>query len=218
MNIIVVGAGNIGYYLTYSLISTTNHEVTLIEKDHSRSMLTANKLNVPIIHGDGSSIAILEKADAAHADILVALTGKDEDNFICCQLAKQRFHTKTTIAKVNNPKNVETIKALAADIVISSVSMLSQIIEQQVNAIDYHFITRMTMGDTSIFEFVVPQNDKICNKKLSDISWPKDTLVIAISRNQKSIVPNGDSVLEAGDNVVISTKDYNKKHLKKLFN
>lgn len=217
MNIIIIGAGNIGYYLAYSLMSTTNHEVRLIEKDRSRAMITANKLNLPIIHGDGSNISILEKADAGHTDILVALTGKDEDNFICCQLAKQRFHIKTTIAKVNNPKNVETIKALAADIAISSVNMLSQIIEQQVNAIDYHFVTKMTMGDTSIFEFIVPQNDKICNKKISDIDWPENTLVIAISRNQKSIVPNGNSILESGDNVVISTKDYNKKYLKKLF-
>ncbi len=217
MNIIIIGAGNIGYYLAYSLISAANHDIKIVEKVHARSIIAANKLNIPIIHGDGSNISTLEKADAAHADILVALTGKDEDNFICCQLAKHRFHIKTTIAKVNNPKNVDIIKSLAADIVVSSVNMLSQIIEQQVNAIDYHFITRMTMGDTSIVEFVVSENGKICNRRISEIKWPKDTLVIAISRNQKSIVPNGESVLRSGDDVVISTKDYNKKYLKKLF-
>ncbi len=218
MNIIVVGAGNIGYYLTWSLITSTDHEITVIEKNNSHSIAIADKLDVPIINGDGSNIAILEKANAAHTDILVALTGKDEDNFICCQLAKKHFHIKTTIAKVNNPKNFNIMKSLSSDIVISSANMLAEIIEQEVNAVYFHFATRVKMGDISIVEFIVSEGDPIQNKKIVNIAWPKDTLVIAISRKGKSIVPSGDTILSVGDNVIISTKDHNKKYLRKLFN
>lgn len=217
MNIVIIGAGSIGYYLTWSLVNTTNHKIKLIEKDQFRSIVVADKLNVPIINGDGSNIAILEKAEIKNADILVALTGKDEDNFICCQLAKNKFKTKTTIAKANNPKNVEIIKSMAADIVISSAGMLADIITKQVNAIDYHFITHFTLEDTAIVEFVVRKNNNIQNKKISEIAWPKDTLVIAISRDKKSIVPSGQTVLEVGDDIILSTKKQNKKYLKKLF-
>ncbi len=217
MTIIIVGAGNMGYYLSKTLIATTNHKIKIIEKNKLRCVLTANKLDIPIINGDGTNITTLKKADAENADILVALTGKDEDNFICCQLAKNKFNIKTTISKINNPKNLETIKSLAADIVVSNTNMLSNIITQELNAIDYHFMTHFTMGDTSIVEFVVFEDSKMKEKKISEIKWPKETLVIAITRNNKSIIPSGDSVLKVKDHVIISTKEINKNHLKKLF-
>ena len=218
MTVIIVGAGSIGYYLAKSLITTTNHKIKMIEKDQFRCVLTANKLDIPIINGDGSNIKTLEKANVKQKDILVALTGKDEDNFICCQIAKNYFKVKTTIAKINNPKNLEAIKNYAADIVVSNTDMLSNIITQQLNAIDYHFMTHFTMGDTSIVEFVVFEDSNMKNKKISEIKWPKNTLVVAISRDNKSIVPSGNTILKAGDDVIISTKEYNKKYLKKLFN
>ena len=217
MLILIVGAGNIGFYLSKTLLETTNHKIKIIEKNQLRCTATANKLNIPIINGDGSNISTLKKAKIDKADILVALTGKDEDNFICCQIAKKKFKIKTTIAKINNPKNLQTLKTLAADIVISNTNTLSNIITQQLNAIDFHFMTRFTTGDTAIVEFVVFENSKMKNKKISEINWPKDTLVIAITRNEKSIVPSGNSVLKSGDDVMIATKEYNKKHLKKLF-
>ena len=157
-------------------------------------------------------------SNAKSADILVALTGKDEDNFICCQLAKNKFKIKTTRAKINNPKNMDIIKKLAADTVVSNTDMLSNIITQQLNAIYYHFMTHFTKGDTSIVEFIVSENSYMNNKKICDINWPKDTLVVAISREEKSIVPSGNTVLKANDDVIISTKEYNKKYLKKIFN
>ena len=218
MTIIIVGIGNIGFYLSKFLITKTNHKVKIIEKNPLRCIQTADKLNIPIINGDASNISPLIKAKAKNADILVALTEKDEDNFICCQIAKSKFKIKTTIAKINNPKNLETIKNLAADIVVSSTDMLSNIITQQLNAINYHYMTHFTAGDTAIVEFIVDENSKMKNKKICDINWPKNTLVIAITRDNKSIVPGGNSILKTGDNVIISTKEQNKKYLKKLFN
>lgn len=218
MTIIIVGAGSIGYYLSKSIVSTTNHKIIIIEKDPIRCKIAADKLDLPIIVGDGSDVATLEKIKAKQADILVSLSGKDEDNFVCCQLAKKVFNIKTTIAKINNPKNIEIIKALAADIVISNTNTLSNIITKQLNAIDYHFMTHFTMGDTIIVEFIVEKDSIMQNKKISSINWPKNTLVIAISRENKSIVPNGNTTLKTGDDVIISTKEQEKKHLKKLFN
>ena len=218
MTIIIVGIGNVGFYLSKSLLSTTNHKIKIIEKNTLRCVTSTDKLDIPIINGDGSNIKTLDKAKAKNADILVALTGKDEDNFVCCQIAKQKFKIKTTIAKINNPKNLEIIKNLAADMVVSNTNMLSDIITQQLNVIDYHYMTHFTTGDSVIVEFIVYKNSKMKEKKICDINWPKETLVISITRGNKSIIPSGNSILKAEDHVLISTKNYNKKHLNKLFN
>ena len=218
MNIVIVGIGSIGYHLTKVLMQNTNHQIKLIEADHLNSIVVANKLGVPIIHGDGSKISTLAQANIKQSEILIALTGKDEDNFLCCQLAKRKFKVKTTIAKANDPKNVELMQNLAADIVISSAGMLSKIVEQQLNAITHHFITHFSMGDTVIVEFKLESNNPIIGKKISEIKWPNNTLVISIFRNGKSIVPNGESLFFENDIVIISSNEKSKKSLKKLIN
>lgn len=218
MNILIIGIGNIGYNLTKLLVQNTNNQIQVIEIDHLNSIMAANKLDVPVIHGDGSKISTLEQANIKQTEILIALTGKDEDNFLCCQLAKHKFKVKNTIAKANNPKNANIMQTLAADIVISSAGMLSKIVEQQLNALNYHFITHFIMGNTVIVEFRIGKDNKMQNKKISEIKWPKNTLVISIVRNGKSIVPSGESILLENDSVIISSDDKNRKNLKKLFN
>lgn len=218
MHIVIVGIGNIGYHLTKALVQNTNHQIKLIESNHLNSIIAANKLDVPIIHGDGSKISTLERANIRQTEILIALTGKDEDNFICCQLAKNKFNVKTTIAKANNPKNAKIMQNLAANIVISSAGMLSKIVEQQLNAINQHFITHFTTGDIAIVEFKIEHYHSMKNRKISEIKWPNHTLVISIIRNGKSIVPSGEVTLLENDSLIISSDEKNKKNLKKLIN
>lgn len=218
MNIIIIGAGNVGYYLTRSLLASGDHEIKIIEKDVNRCIIAADRLDVPVVRGDGTQLSVLEKQNAKKADVVVALTGNDEDNFIAAQLAKQHFHVKTTIAKANNPKNVDTMKQIAADIVISSVNMLAGIIEQEVASVNLRFVKRMSMGDACIMEFKVNEADPINGKRIMDIPWPKDTLVIAVIRNQHTLIPNGETLLQTHDDVMVSTREKYKRPLGKLFN
>lgn len=218
MKIIIVGAGNIGYYLTRSLFASDMHDIRIVEKDFNRCNLVADRLEVPVIHGDGTQIETLKKIGVEKADIVVALTGRDEDNFIISQLSKQYFNVKTTIAKANNPKNVQTMKSITTDIVVSSASMLAKLIEQEVDAVSMRLVTRMTMGDSSIVEFRVNEESLVKGKRIMDIKWPNDSLAITIIRNEESIIPSGDSTLLIGDDVLIATKEHNLRALTKLFN
>lgn len=218
MNIIIIGAGNVGYYLTRSLLASGHHEIKIIEKDVNRCILAADRLDVPVVRGDGTQLAVLEKQNVKKADIVVALTGKDEDNFIAAQLAKQHFHVKTTIAKANNPKNLETMKKIAADIVISSANMLASIIEQEVDAVNFRFVKRMSMGDACIMEFKVNETDPISNKRIMEIPWPQDTLVIAVIRNQHTLIPSGETLLQTNDDVMVATREQYRRPLARLFN
>ncbi len=218
MQIIVVGLGGLGYYLTKVLRQNTNHKIKLIECDHLNSIVAANKLDMPVIFGDGSKISILKQAKADRCDILIALTGKDEDNFLCCQLAKKIFNVKTTIAKVNNPKNAKIMQKLAVDIIVSSAGMISKIVEQQLNVISHHFMTHFTSGNMTIIEFQVRNLSSIQNKKIKEVKWPEKTLVISIIRNSESIIPTGNTTIFVNDKLIISTEIKQHKNLKKLFN
>lgn len=216
MKIIIVGGGNVGYYLSRSLLKN-HHEILLVEKEKEKCMYVADRLDISVIHGDGTLLRTLEKAKASTADILVAITGNDQDNFVTAQLAKHYFQIKNVIVKANNPKNIDVLKTLAADIVVSSINIISGLIEQEVDAVSMRFITRINMGDSSIVEFIVDNNDALVGKCLSEIEFPPDTLVITIQRLGKTIIPTGDTVLLQGDDVMIATHEKNKKLLAKMF-
>jgi len=216
MNIVIVGGGNVGYYLTRSLLGD-KHDIKVIEKSPGRCALIANRLDTVVINGDGTQINILKKAGLQNADVLVAVTGNDENNFVCAQLAKRYFKIKTAISRSNNPKNIEAMKRIAADIVVSSADIISEIIEQEVDSLSMRIVTRLSMGDSSIMEFIVNKNDPIEGKKLIEIDLPPNTLIITILRDGKSIIPSGETRLLSGDDVMVATKEQNKKSLQKLF-
>lgn len=216
MKIIIVGGDNVGYHLSRSLIRH-HHEIHLIEKEKEKCTFIADRLNISVIHGDGTTLRTLEKAGAKTADILVAITGLDEDNFVAAQLAKHYFHIERVIAKSNNPKNINILKKAAADIVVSSVNTIAALIEQEVDAASMHFVTRINMGDSSILEFTLHQGDPLEGKYLHEIDFPKNTLVITIQRKGKTIIPTGTTILQDGDDVMIATHDKNKKQLTRLF-
>lgn len=129
--IVIVGGGNVGYYLAKSLLEG-DYEITLIEIQKLRCNYVADMLDVTTYYGDGTSLSTLRKAKVQDADVFIAVTGLDQDNFVACQLAKKYFHIKKTMAKANNPKNAEAMEKLAADKVVSSINMLTTLIESQI--------------------------------------------------------------------------------------
>ncbi len=128
MNIIIVGGGKVGYYLLRSLKS--NHNISLIEKDKGLCEKIAEDHQDLILWGDGTALDVLMDAGIESADVIVAATGKDEENLIICQIAKFNFKIKETIARVNNPKNIEVFKRLGVDKTVCSTEVIANMIEK----------------------------------------------------------------------------------------
>ncbi|MCO5228555.1 MAG: TrkA family potassium uptake protein [Thermomicrobiales bacterium] len=124
MYVIVVGAGKVGYYLAKTLLME-DHEVLLIERDVSKVEYYAERLGAVVIRGDGAEASVLEQAGAVRADVVVAVTGEDEDNLVVCQVAKNRFKVGRTIARVNNPKNEQLFRLLGVDVTVSQTNSSS---------------------------------------------------------------------------------------------
>lgn len=127
MDIIIVGGGKVGYYLLKSLHE--QHEVALIDKNKGVCETIAKEFDSMILWGDGTTVDVLRDAGIENANIVVAVTGKDEENIIICQIAKMNFNIEKTIARVNNPKNIEIFKQLGVDKTVCSTEVIANMIE-----------------------------------------------------------------------------------------
>jgi trk system potassium uptake protein TrkA len=216
MYIIIVGGGKVGYYLAKTLISY-KHEVVVIEPQRELCEKIANDLNISVCNGDGTTIEKLDEMKASKADILIAVTGRDEDNLIVCQLAKRNFKVKRTISRVNNPKNIEVFQKLGVDIAVSSTSIIADLIEQEVDYTGMKTLMKLKNGKIVLSELVITEQALVCGKSLKDISLPRDCILISVIRDEEVIIPNGFTVLKSGDYIIAVSSQKDQEELKNYF-
>lgn len=202
MRIIVVGGGKVGYYLTKTLLEH-GHEPHLIERDRAVSGHIANELDVPIICGDGSTIDVLESAHAQGADALIAVTGRDQDNLVACQLAKKMFNVTRTVARINNPKNAAAMKQLGVDIPISSTDNIARLLEREVDTAAIKQLMPLNRGEASLSELQIPPNYKLNGIRLSELLLPEESIIVSISRDGRLIIPRGNAQIFEGDKILV---------------
>ncbi|MCM8818001.1 MAG: NAD-binding protein [Candidatus Omnitrophica bacterium] len=208
MNIIIVGAGNVGYYLAEKL-SEKNY-VVLIEKESKLSEKIASQLNCLVISGDGCDPEVLKKAGIKKADVIAAVTGNDEDNLIICQIAKEIFNVKRTVARVNNPKNMKTFDELGVDLPISGTALLAQAIEETVNWEDFITLFTFKRGKLSILRIDLPKDSPIVNKKLNEIQLPEDSAIVVVIRENEFTIPKEGFIFKENDEIIAITKVENE--------
>lgn len=205
MKIVIVGGGKLGFYLTKTLLEH-HHEPTVIESDSEVCSEILESLEVPVICGDGTTSEALRAAGADTADVLVAVTGKDEQNLVTCQLAKMMFPIKRTAAKVNNPKNAAIMRQLGIDIVVSSTDTIARLIEWEVDLSGFKHIATLGQGEATLHEIMLPANFAFSGRKLSDIRPPEQSVIVAVERRHEVIIPRGNTEIMAGDKLVVLTK------------
>ncbi|MDP2951719.1 MAG: TrkA family potassium uptake protein, partial [Chloroflexota bacterium] len=214
MFIIVVGAGKVGYYLAKSLLQE-GHEVLVIEKDVPKSVRLADELGASVLTGDGTQVSSLAQAGAARADAVVAVTGDDEDNLVVCQVAKHKFGAKRTIARLNNPKNGNIFRRLGIDVTVSSTELILSQIEQVLPAESVvHLLTLRNVG-VSFIELELPANSPALGRPIRELGIPNDAILPLVVRGEhEPIVPWGDTVLQAGDQVIAVTSEASEPTLR----
>ena len=210
MKILIVGGGKIGYYLAKTLISM-KHKVSVIEMSITHSKEIADEFGITVINGDGTNLDDLRNADAQDADFLIAVTGKDEDNLISCQLAKRNFKVKKTIARVNNPKNIKVFERLGVDTAVSSTSVIADLIEHEVDYKGVTTLMRLKDGKIVIYEVNLPSTSPKIGKNLKDVKIPAECIITSIIRRDEVIIPNALTVLNPNDIIIIvSSVDNNE--------
>ena len=215
MNIVIMGGGKVGESLARRILEG-RHEVRIIESDRARSLQLANALDVEIICGDGTNIDMLENAGVRDADCFIAISGDDANNLVASQLAKQYFGAKKVIARANDPRNLETMRVLGVDYAVSSTEIIAQMIEQEANLMEFHLVASLNKGRGQICSVTLGENSALHGKSVREVVFPKGALLIV--RNNKLIIPGGDTVLQAGDEIIAVCEERAQKALIRLMN
>jgi trk system potassium uptake protein len=200
MYIIIGGGGDVGYYLTKSLLNQ-GHEVLLLEKGSTRYQALNEELGQSVVRGDACEARTMEEVGVNRADVVIAVTGEDEDNLVICQMAKKRFKVARTIARLNNPKHELIFQKLGIDITVSPTKSILSLIEAELPGTP--FVTLMTLkrAGLEIMEIRVPVEAPIVGKTLSTINLPRSGNIVLIIRDNEYIVPNAETKIAGNDEV-----------------
>jgi trk system potassium uptake protein TrkA len=216
MYVIVAGGGKVGHYLTRTLIDA-GHEVLLIEKDRGRADYLTEDLGDVVTWGDACEVRTMTEVGMERADVVVAITGDDEDNLVICQMAKLKFHVPRTIARVNNPENEDTFKRLGIDTTVSSTKIIFNLIEQQIETDEVIPLAALQRGNIEIVEVDLGPGSPVIGKKIPYINLPQETLVISIVREGHALLPNIDVEFREGDSVIALVTAEKEAELKEVF-
>ncbi len=203
MYVIIVGGGKTGSQLAGQLLDE-GHDIRLIE---DRPMVLERlRQELPektLVAGDGSSPEVLEAAGVRRANALAAVTGEDEANLVITTLARYEFNVPRTIARVNNPKNAWLFNQdMGVDVALNQSDILAKLIAEEMSLGDMMTLLKLRRGEYSIVEEKVHPSAVVVGKALRELSLPDECVFTAIIRKGQLILPRGDTVLEATDEVI----------------
>ena len=215
MYVIVVGGGKVGFYLTQTLLAE-GYEVLLIERDADKVEGHVEQLGAVVVTGDGAEAATLMAAGAARADVVIAVTGEDEDNLVICQMARQKFHVGRTIARVNNPKNERLFRLLGIDVTVSQTNYILNLIEQSIPAASFVHLLSLRHADLAIVEATIAEGSAVAHKAIGEIEFPIDCVIVAIDRGPHLILPTPTTEIQPGDDLIAVAHREHEDELRRL--
>ena len=202
MYVLVAGAGKVGWNLARELIAK-GHEVTLVEGERRRYLIVEQELEHAVQYGDATELWILERAGIQRADMVIAVTGDDEDNMLICQVAKEKYLVDRIIARVNNPRNLQHFKLLDILPAVSATDLILRLIEHEVPKYGLVHLLDLEEEQLEIIEMEVSDDAPAAGRKVIDIDLPDGSLIISVLREGGGIVPKGDTVIQPGDEVLL---------------
>ena len=215
MKILIAGGGKTLYFLCRKF-TAKGYEVVIINRDREECVQLARQLSAMVVCGDGSNAKILREAGALGADAVLAITPKDQDNLVICQLAALQYGVPRTVALANDPDNAGVFEKLGVT-AFSTTNIIGSLIEQWVSLEQITNLLPVAEGRVNVTEIVLDAQSPVAGKLLRDIDLPENALVAAVIRADQPIVPRGANQLVAGDRVVLITLPENHGSVLKAF-
>lgn len=203
MRVVVTGAGAVGRHLSADL-AARGHAVTLIDQDADVvERVRAEFGGIRVIQGDACEPWVLDEAELARAEVVVAATGDDEDNLVTSLLSKQEFAVPRVLARVNHPKNEWLFnEQWGVDAAVSPPHILTAMVEEAVTVGDLVRLIRLEGGRVSIVEMTLPEGSPSVGQPIYGLRLPTDSAVVAILRDGHVVIPQPETVLAPGDEVL----------------
>jgi trk system potassium uptake protein len=210
MRVVIAGGGSVGSYIAAEL-HEAGHDVLVVEVDPqrvARAQRSGEPAGVAWLEADACELAELVEADPASADVVVAVTGDDEDNLVISLLAKQEFGVPRVVARINNPSNEWLFnEGWGVDISVSTPHMLTALVEEALSVGSLVRLLSLRGGRVRLSEVTLASDSPADGREIVELGLPRDSTIVAILRQDNVVVPRGDSVLYSGDEVVVLVTD-----------
>lgn len=205
MYIVIVGGGRVGYYLTKTLLDE-GHEVLVVEKNAEVYETINEELGAISIRGDGCEASTLADVGTSRADMLVAVTGDDEDNLVACQVAKHKFNVPRTISRIRSPRREILFKKLGVDVTVSSTQVILEAIQHEVPTHPLTHLLKISEKGVEIVNIKVPPESTSVGKTVKELSLPeKSKLALIIPREGTPHMPSMHTIIKEGDEIIALT-------------
>jgi trk/ktr system potassium uptake protein len=219
MRVVIAGAGSVGRSIARELIGN-GHEVLLI--DHNPDEVQSQATRVPDaswLLADACELTAMQEAGVDSCDVVVAATGDDKANLVVSLLAKTEFAVPRTVARVNNPKNEWMFdEAWGVDVAVSTPRLMTALVEEAVSVGDLVRIFEFQQSQSVLVEMTLPSMSPWVGRRVGEVTWPVDTVLTCIVREQRAIPPSSDDLLEAGDELILVTATEQESELEQLLN
>jgi trk system potassium uptake protein len=203
MKVIIVGGGNMGTHLA-SLLLAAQHRVKVIEIREEEVRHLHDDLPVgTVVPGSGTDPATLESAGIMDADVMAAVTGRDETNLVATSLARFEFGVPRTIARVKDPKNGWMFtQAFGVDVALSQANLMAHLIAEEMSLGNMMTLLKLSKGEFSLVEEKVHPAAPAAGRKVADLNLPAECILAGVIRDGRLIIPHGNTALQPGDEVL----------------
>lgn len=217
MSIIIAGGGRIGSFLAE--LMEDKQKVVVIEKDEAKIQKLKKDLKCTVVYGDGCNSDILRMAGIQEAEIVAAATGHDEDNLIICQLAKFEYGVSKVVSRINNPKNEWLFTSdMGVDAAVSGARLIAMLIEEEAEVSNISTILNLSEGKISLVKSIIERTAPAAHKQVKELNLPENCVVMTIVRDNKVLLPRGNTTILPGDEILSVVEDGCRKELENLFN
>ncbi len=202
MRVAIAGAGSVGTAIARDL-HNNGHDVLLFEQDPELVERLRPSLDITWVASDACEVSALDAAGLATVDVVVAATGDDEDNLVISLLAKQEFAVPRVVARVNHPKNQWLFnESWGVDVSVSTPQLLTALVEEAVSVGSLVRLLQFQGGSAHLVEVTLADDSPSAGVAIADMDIPRDAVVVAVVREDRLVVPRGDTVLQIGDEVL----------------
>ena len=205
MYMVIVGCSEVGYHLTKALLAS-GHEVVVVEKNRDRCQMLTDELGSVAMQGDGTDERTLRQAGITRADVLVAVTGRDETNLVICQMTKHIFQVPRTMALIKDPKNEPIFHVLGVDVVVNAVHQILASFEEGVPGRPLVHLMNLRLQGMELVSVSLPQDSSILGKRLGEVELPPSSFISLVVKKSVAQLPNDALVMEADDELVAVTR------------
>src|SRR6266849_5680553 len=201
MYVLIAGGGKAGANVMRTLLRN-GHEATIIEQDRSRFERLEAEFEHQAMQGDATELFVLEKAGVKRPpDLVLALTGDDEDNMVIAQISKEKYGVPKVIARVNDPRNQAHFDLLGISPTVCATSNIMALIEHEVPEHDLIHLLELRKENLEIVEVQIDEGAPAAGKRIDGLALPDGSQLISVMRNGRAQIANGQTELQAGDQV-----------------